>query len=91
MKFTVIWTPTAEQDLAALWVEHPKSRTGITRAARSVDLLLRENPQSRGESRYDTLRILIVHPLGVDFDVDEGNGIVSVLTVWHAGRRGSDG
>ena len=43
--------------------------------------------QTRGESRSNTLRIMFVPPLGVDFDVQEDDRIVYVLTVWHFGKN----
>lgn len=86
MKFTVIWTPTAEKDLAAAWVDRAQDRAAITRAASSIDTLLRHDPQLQGESRYDTVRILPIPPLGVDFDVNEQDRLVYVLTVWYTGN-----
>jgi len=83
MKFTVIWTPTAEKDLAATWVDRVQDRAAITRAASSIDSLLRHDPHLHGESRYDTVRILHVPPLGVDFDVQQNDRMVFVLSVWY--------
>lgn len=81
MRFTVSWTPTAQQDLAAVWLA-AADRNAVTSAANVVDTLLATNPESRGDLRFDTVRTLAVPPLGVDFEVVEADRIVYVLTVW---------
>jgi hypothetical protein len=84
VKFTVIWTPTAEQDLAAVWMA-VQDRGAVNTAVITIDFLLGIDPESRGVASFDTVRILFVPPLGTDFDVDEPNRIVYVLSVWLAG------
>jgi plasmid stabilization system protein ParE len=86
MKFTVLWTPTAERDLAELW-EQSADREAVRSAADTLDSLLREDAHLRGESRYDSLRILLAAPLGIDIDVDQENRTVWVLRVWRYERR----
>jgi hypothetical protein len=81
MRHTVIWTPTAEDDLAALWIA-ATDRQAVTVAADTIDALLRTDPTTRGESRFDTVRMLRVPPLGVDFEVVDDDRIVYVLSVW---------
>ena len=43
MRFTVIWKPRGEADLADLWNE-ATNRADITRAANAIDLQLRTSP-----------------------------------------------
>jgi plasmid stabilization system protein ParE len=86
MIFTVLWTPTAEQELASIWLD-AEDRNAVTSAAHTIDALLRADPHTRGESRHDAVRVLFVPPLGVDFDVVEADRIVYVLTVWSFGKR----
>ena len=81
MRYTVLWTPTAERDLAELWLD-AADREAVRSAADTLDSLLRVDAHLRGESRYESLRVLHAAPLGVDFEVDEENGIVWVLRVW---------
>ena len=81
MKYTVLWTPTAEQELAAIWMGAP-DRDAVTSAASSIDTLLAENADRQGESRYGNLRIMFAPPLVVEFDVLEEDRIVYVLAVW---------
>jgi len=47
------------------------------------------DPETRGESRHDTVRVLLVPPLGVHFDVVAADRTVYVLAVWSFGRRGT--
>jgi plasmid stabilization system protein ParE len=86
MTYTVVWTPAAEDDLAAIWLA-AADRKSVTHAARQADELLRNDAETVGESRSETVRILFVPPLGIEFEVVERDRKVSVLTVW-AFRRG---
>lgn len=88
MRYTVIWTDPAEQDLAALWMVAP-DRNSVTSAAHILEQLLAEDPETRGEVRFDTVRSYVVVPLGVDFEVVELDRIVYVLSAWHAKTEGS--
>jgi hypothetical protein len=85
VRYTVVWTTAGEQDLAALWLTAP-DRAAVSSAANTIDALLANDPDQRGESRYDTVRILFVPPLGVDFDVQEPDRIVYVLSAWLLNR-----
>jgi hypothetical protein len=81
MRFTVSWTPTAQQNLAAVWMA-ADDKAAITSAANTIDVLLAADPESRGELRFDTVRSLAVPPLGVDYEIVEADRIVYVLTAW---------
>jgi hypothetical protein len=85
MRFTVLWTPAAEQNLAAVWLD-ADDRDAVTSAANTIDRLLAQDPESHGEARFDTVRTLTVAPLGVDYEVLEGDCIVYVLTVWDSSK-----
>jgi len=81
MKYTVIWTPSAEQHLADVWL-NAADRVAVTSASQSVDHLLARNPETRGQWLYDTVRTLLVPPLGVQFEVVDQDLIVWVLSAW---------
>jgi hypothetical protein len=81
VRYTVLYRPSAEQHLAAVWMAAP-DRDAVRSAANTIDDLLSEDPDQRGESRYENVRILFVPPLGVDFEVNEQDRIVYVLSVW---------
>lgn len=80
MKYAVVWSPSAEQELARLWLK-ATDRSVVTQAAFQIDHLLEAHPGERGESRSAGRRILIEPPLGVTFEVLD-SPIVRVLTVW---------
>ena len=81
MKFTVVWTPNAEHRLAELWMSLPHLQREITAAANDVDARLRLNPLGQGESRMGPLRIMLVEPLVIDFEVILDDQRVEVLNV----------
>jgi hypothetical protein len=81
MKYTVVWTPTAEHHLAELWLQS-SDRNAVRSATDTIDKVLTVDAHVHGESRYETLRVLVVAPLGVDFDVDQNDCLVRVLRIW---------
>jgi plasmid stabilization system protein ParE len=86
MKYTVIWTPSAERGLASIWLA-ADDRAAVAAAANSLDSMLRRDAQRRGESRGDNLRVLFAAPLGIDFEVIEADRLVYILTVWRTDQR----
>lgn len=68
-------------DLAAAWLNAP-DRNAVTRAAHTIDLMLQRDPENAGESRDEGRRILLVPPLGVDYEVFPDKLEVHVLSLW---------
>ena len=81
MKWVVEWTPSAENELASLWVSAP-DKSQVRAAADAMDRELAENPLHAGESREGTSRILVWSPLAVEFDVIVDDRKVIVWHVW---------
>lgn len=81
MKYTVIWLPNAEQELAALWLNAP-DRGAVTKAAAVMDQLLEKEPENEGESRPNGRRILFAAPLAAIYRVHSDKRQVDVLHVW---------
>jgi hypothetical protein len=82
--YTVLWTPSAQSELAALCVQHFHQGLGaISGAVRLIDSLLKDDPETKGSPHYDVVRTLTVPPLSVEFEVDAGDRKVYVLAVWH--------
>ena len=81
MKFSVSWTPAAEQDLADLWLNHPQLQREISDAANRVDVRLRDTPENEGESRVGKVRLVVVDPLLVEFNVIADDLRVTVVAV----------
>ena len=81
MRLTVTWHPSASDELAEIWLG-ATDRAAVTEAAATVDRLLAEDPQTKGEEFYGD-RLLVVSPLAITFSVNETDRIVQVLQVWH--------
>ena len=86
MKFTVIWQPSAEQDLATLWMNAP-DRNAVALAADAIDAFLRRDPLAHGESRLGHSRVMFVPPLAVTYEVQELDRLVTVTGVWRPQLR----
>ena len=80
MRYTVLWTPVAEERLAALWLV-ADDRAALTTATNAIDRILTRDPDNAGVLCFDTVRTLNRHPLAVDFEVLETEHLVHVLTV----------
>jgi hypothetical protein len=83
MIYTVLWYPTAERDLATLWLQAPDQQS-VADAADRMDVMLRRDPQMLGESREEDLRILVVDPLAIYFRLDEEDRKVFVTDIWRS-------
>jgi hypothetical protein len=70
MIFTVVWQPSAQTTLAALW-NQAQDRSALTKAADTIDAVLRVDPASQGEARSGSFRVLFEPPLAVHFQVIE--------------------
>jgi plasmid stabilization system protein ParE len=77
--YTVVWTPDAQDQLAALWLQ-AVDRNAITRAAHRIDQLLRHDPETRGVEFYGE-RLLVEPPLQVVFSVHADDRLVKVEQV----------
>jgi hypothetical protein len=86
MKYTVVWKPVAERELAALWNAAVDRRT-ITDAANALDKMLQVDAEEVGESRSGGTRIAFAPPLGVRFVVQEQDRMVVVFAVWRFKKR----
>ena len=87
--FTVSWKRSALNELATLWTQAGSAwRRAITAATNRIDQELRQEPESKGESRGGDERIYFVFPLGIRFELDRSLTIVRVLHVWSYRRKG---
>ena len=80
MRYTVVWRPSAESQLASIW-NTSAARSDVSKAADSVDRILRDDPLLRGETYSRTTRSLIVPPLLVMYRVYEDDRLVRILAV----------
>ncbi len=81
MNFTVIWSPAAIRDLAAVWIQ-AADQPAVTRASEEIDRMLGRDPQYVGESRPGNERVAYADPLGVRFEVVVDDLRVTVGAVW---------
>ena len=86
MKFSVVWQPDAETQLARLW-EQSSDRTAFALAANHIEHVLRSYPDRVGEDRFEGDRILFESPLGVVFRLIMEDRMVQVLRVWDITHR----
>jgi hypothetical protein len=85
VKYTVVWAPDAERELATVWV-NSTDRNALTGAANFLDRELARDPSSLGESRPSGLRIAHCLPLGIRYQIQEEDRLVRVLAVWQCHR-----
>ncbi len=78
MNYTVVWVPSAQGQLAEVWMA-ARDREAVTVAADRLDRALADAPNGVGESRPDGYRILIELPLVAYYQVIEGDRMVRVL------------
>ena len=66
MQYRVLWTPYAEDKLEQV-LRASSEPAILAAAARQTDRHLMTAPGAFGESRYVTIRIGFVYPLGIQF------------------------
>lgn len=81
--YTVTWTPSAEDDLAFVWINADSSRRReITNYAATLIRNLRANADRIGESREQGIRVLAETTIGIEFRVSVPDRLVTVFHVW---------
>jgi hypothetical protein len=81
MKFTVAWTADAQGQLAKIWLE-ARDKERIDQAVRQIERILTQDAENAGESRVVDIRVLIVSPLGIYFDVSPLDRQAKAWRVW---------
>lgn len=79
MRYFVFWSPEADDALQQLIKEGSAS---LVRSVREIDFWLARGPLDFGESRFETVRLGVVTPLAVLFDVLDDPPTVIVLDRW---------
>jgi hypothetical protein len=87
VRFRVIFRPQADRDLVDLWLESDNQQAMTTAVDRLVQKL-ESNPLQVGESRRAMRRIALDWPVGIEFEVDESNGVVQIYRFWTFKARG---
>jgi plasmid stabilization system protein ParE len=86
MTYRVFWSPNAEERLEAI-VRNASDTVSLAAAAQQIDRYLAMIPSDFGESRYDTVRVGFVPPLGIQFEVMDDVRTVIVYDVWRIDRK----
>ena len=86
MSYRVFWTPLAEERLENI-LKSATDPLRLAEIAKEIDRRLVADPRSFGESRYETVRIGISLPVGVQFEILEDVHTVIVFDVWVAKRK----
>jgi hypothetical protein len=82
MRYTGIWEPPAENDLAAAWLA-AVDQLAVTLAAHRLDVALGRHPFAIGLPRNSPVnRTAVDLPLGVDYEIVEDDKAVRVVHVW---------
>jgi hypothetical protein len=82
MQYRVLWSPDAEAELERLIQDSEPSAFIIADTVREIDSRLFDAPHAFGESRFESIRIGFVYPLGVQFEVMHDVRTVIVHDVW---------
>jgi hypothetical protein len=77
---TVIWIPSAEDQLAEIWLA-ANDREAISGAADTIDAVLKSNAEVLGHEVAEGLKGLDCEPLRVLFEIADNDSVVRVVTV----------
>jgi hypothetical protein len=88
MKWTVVYRPPAQDELANIWLNSP-NRQAVADAADQIDRILASDPLGVGESRGGNTRMLVERPLTVLYDDYPDDALVEVFAVYFWRRRQS--
>lgn len=81
MSYSVFWAPNAEQRLEEI-LQDAASQSLCAAAARDIDQQLISDPLRFGESRFEAVRVGVLRPLGVQYEVLQEARAVIVYDVW---------
>jgi len=88
MQYRVLWSPYAEEQLERLLQRSSEPLAFvIVGTVREIDARLFDSPYTFGESRYESMRIGFIYPLGVEFEVMDDIRTVVVHDVWGISRQ----
>ena len=68
MKWTVLYTPQADQELAAAWLA-AQDRNAVAKASNLVDACLAADPENTGVPCSNGARYVVEPPLCVEFEI----------------------
>ena len=79
MRYTVVYDPAAENQLADIWMRAPDPNA-VEDASNDIDRQLKRSPDRSGRP-FGPYRRLMVYPLVVDYTVSPQDRMVRVIRV----------
>jgi len=80
MTYTVVWTPSAEDELAEIW-NQAADQQAVADASNRIDRLLRRNPLDLIEPVHEGLFSFVAEPLAILLEVEPDDRLVRVVQV----------
>jgi hypothetical protein len=80
MKYTVVWTPPALDQLTRLWLQ-ASDRNAVAEASNRTESALRFDPDKRGRT-FPGGSVIFDPPIAVAFKVSPDDRLVTVFKVW---------
>jgi hypothetical protein len=80
MRYTVVWTDAALNELARVWMQ-AADPVAVRAASNEIDRELARDPETKGVEYYGD-RLLVIPPLQATFAVHPDDREVVVLNVW---------
>lgn len=80
MRYTVLWSPDATDDLARLWISTSRPAY-LASACNLLDKALATGADRLGESRDSNRRVAFCAPLVIYYEIDENDRKVYVTAV----------
>ncbi len=81
MNYTVIWSPSAEDQLILVWLA-ATDRTAVTLVAHRLESALVDQPFIGRPRNASVNRTATDSPLGIDFEIIEDDKKVRIIRVW---------
>ncbi|HMT21693.1 MAG TPA: hypothetical protein PKE20_10695 [Promineifilum sp.] len=79
MRFTVVWNPTAIDELGEIWLS-ATNRDDVSLDADTIDRHLADDAQLKGRA-LEMDRLLVLSTLAVKFNVSEADRLVRILQI----------
>ena len=80
MRYTVVWSVAAEDQLAEIWLASAH-RGAVTAASHAVETQLANQPDSSGTPLHEGLYSIEISPLRVIYAVEDADRLVKILRV----------
>jgi mRNA-degrading endonuclease RelE of RelBE toxin-antitoxin system len=79
-RYNVVWSADAIDELAEIWLQ-ASDRAAVTSAQAAIDRQLALDPSVLSTEVAEGLHKLVVAPLKVYFEVDEGSRLIKITAI----------